>query len=380
MKANTLFFSVILVSFLCANTNASENLQKCSLDKTFKVAVAQAGEFGDFNKMFYQMTSALITEGYLSENINLPKNLRIHKDFLEIAKASKGGCIEFLEDGLYDGQWDDTNTKNTFTALKERIKDKKDVDLVWAFGTGAGLNFADSSIGTNVMVITATDPESSGIIGKGEFSNKEHVHVQKEKDRYRSELVTFHDFFNFKNLGLIIDESPVQQLAQAVKVVDEVASENNFNVIKCEGPIFSEASENKLDTLSRCVLELKDKIDALYLPVGFAVNDDFYQSIEPLIKNEIPTFSQHGDSQVQRGMLLSLSDSEMVNSGRFEANVTKQIYNGIKPHEISQYYYAPLYFALNLQTAKDINWNPSFKVLVSVDKIFQQTIKNSNGN
>ena len=71
------------------------------------------------------------------------------------------------------------------------------------------------------------------------------------------------------------------------------------------------------------------------------------------------------------GALLSLSNNNLEQSGIFEAEVAKKIYQGIAPEKISQYYYAPLSLSLNLQTALLIEWKPSFEVLIAVDQVFQ---------
>lgn len=374
----------ILLTSSCifySSANASDSdltTNKCQQgDKSLKVAVVQAGFFGDYGKVFRNMCLTLANDEYFNPISEIPTEFSAGNNYKNIAKISKNGCIELLEDGLYDGKWDETLILKTTEDLKERIRTKKDVDLVWAFGTVAGKNFADSSLNVPVMVITPTDAESAGIIGLGEFSDKKNIHVQKEKNRYKSELLIFHDLFKFKNLGIVLDSEPKQQLSQASNVIKEVAKLKNFNIISCTGPVFAEASENKLDTLKRCTVELKDKIDAFYLPVGCSTTDEFYSCIKPLLDKGIPTFSQLGDSQVARGMLLSLSDSDMTEAGAFEARVVEQIYNGKAPHEISQYYYAPLNLALNLQTAKMISWKPNFEMLIAVDKIFQ-TIKMSD--
>lgn len=372
---------VLFVAFGIVYTNAyanvnSFNLNKCSKgEKNLRVAVVQAGFFGDYGKVFRNMCFTLANDGYFNPINDIPLEFTAGDTYQNIAKISKNGCIELLEDGLYDGKWDENLILKTTNDLKDRIKNKKDVDLVWAFGTVAGKNFADSSLNVPVMVITPTDAESAGIIGLGEFSDKKNIHVQKEKNRYKSELLIFHDLFKFKNLGIVIDSDPKQQLSQAINIIEEVSKLKNFNIVSCMGPVFAEATDNKLDTLKRCSMELANKdIDAFYLPVGCETTDEFYSCIKPLIDKGIPTFSQLGDSQVAYGMLLSLSDSDMTEAGAFEAKVVEQIYNGKKPHEISQYYYAPLNLALNLQTAKTIGWKPNFEMLIAVDKIFQ-TIK-----
>lgn len=363
-----------LVSEVFAGEKFTSN--KCSRGKTMRVAVVQGGAYADFIKVFRQMVLSLSADKYIETNnlVHADFNYAEGDNYLKLAQASQGSCIELIEDGLYDGKWDVTLTSSLFSALKERIRLQKDVDLVWAFGTIAGKAFADSSLGVPVMVITPTDAESAGIIGVGEFSNLPNVHVQKEKDRYYSELKMFHDIFKFKNLGVILDEDPENQRSQGQSIIQDLASERQFKVTQCTGDVFKEGAQNTQETLQRCALELAQTCDAVYIPVGNAINENTAKNIKPLLDKGIPTFSQTGESEVQYGVLLSMSDNSMQGAGIFEANVVKQIYQGVPPEKISQYYFASLFLALNLESAKIIGWDPSFELLIAVDKVYP-TIK-----
>lgn len=348
----------------------------CPYGKNMRIAMIQAGVFGDYIKVFRQMTLSLIQRGLVKKETKVTEDFDFNDkaSFLELAQGSKGGCIEFLADGFYDGSWIDEQIDATTRDLKRRIKEQKDVDLVLAFGTTAGVNFADSSLKIPVMVVTPTDAESANIIGPGEFSDKKYIHVQKERDRYRSELLMFYDIFKFKKLGVVIDELPENQLAQAYPIILNVAKLKGFTVIPCMGKVFKDAQEGKIDTLKKCGKELAQSADAVYITVGGGTSNELYDALKPLYQKGIPTFSQQSDTDVARGVLLSLSDSQMREAGIFEANVLEQIYKGVDPQSISQNYYAPLNLAINMHTARLIGWRPDFEVLVAVDKVFQDVI------
>ncbi len=353
-------------------------MQKCPGDEPVKVAVFQAGSYRDFQKVFFQTVLALTEDG-LIKNISTPLSpdfiFDINDNYKNLAERTSGGCLEFLEDGLYDGKWEDELIKENEVKLKARIKEKKDVDMIWALGTLAGKILADPSLGVPVLVMTSTDPESAGIIGPGEFSNKKNIHVQKEVGRYHSELKLFYDIFKFKNLGVIIDDDDANLAGQAYPIILQTAKELNFKLNVCRGPVIGVDDSIAQLAFSKCVATLAEKSDAVYIPMGNGASPtDMYFQIKPLIDNGIPTFSQTGVNEVEMGVLLSLSDSDLESSGRFEADVIKKILHGQKPEEISQYYYAPLSLSLNLQTAILIEWNPTFEVLIAVDKVFQ-TIK-----
>lgn len=96
-----------------------------------------------------------------------------------------------------------------------------------------------------------------------------------------------------------------------------------------------------------------------------------YMQIKPLLDAHLPTFSQYGSEEVEQGVLLSLAETELDGAGRFMSHVIGHIIDGEKPEKISQLYFIPLLLALNLQTAKLIEWKPDFSVLIALDRVFQ---------
>lgn len=358
------------------NSNSLERFSQakghCPFGRTMRVAVVQGGRYVDFIKIFRNMVFNLNARRYMTVNAILNDDFDFTKDtnYQQLAEMSKGGCIELLPEGYYDGHWDLQRADQQFSALKERILVKKDVDLVWAFGTLAGKFFSKQDLGIPVMVIRTTDPESAGIVGSGLYSDKPNVHAQKEIERYKSEVKMFHDIFKFNSLGIVADESLELQEAQGLSIIKDFALNYDVKLQLCTGPVFKEGLNNKQDTLRRCALELAKTCDAVYVLVGNAETDETADSIQPLLDNDIPIFSQTGSFEVEHGMLMALADDSKQGSGLFEANVTMQIYHGISPDKIPQNHYASLFLTMNLEVAKTIGWEPSFEVLVAVDNVF----------
>jgi hypothetical protein len=67
---------------------------------------------------------------------------------------------------------------------------------------------------------------------------------------------------------------------------------------------------------------------------------------------------------------MSLAEEDFMSSGRFEAEVIREILAGRRPGEINQIYVAPLTMALNIKMAMAIGWDPPFKVLAAVDELY----------
>lgn len=378
---NKIFLSsVLLASGLLLNVTgaaADPSLPDQCQGRTLKVATFQAGSYVDFQKVFRQTARALQQAGLIkAEGSPLNADYKVDAEgaYAALVKSSRGGCVEFVENGFYDGKWVASDIDRKERDLKARIRDTDDISMVWALGTIAGQRFADSSLGIPVLVMTTTDAENSGIIGRGEFSDRPNIHVQKEVDRYASELRMFYNVFRFFNLGVILDDDPENLAGQAWPAIERLSEEQGFDVTACRGPVIDEDLSKAQTAFTQCVRELaaNEDVDAVYLPVGNGASPDgFYAQIKPLIDRKIPTFSQSGENEVRMGALMALSTSDFVDSGNFEAYVIAEILKGKKPEEISQYYYAPLSLCLNLETARRIGWKPDFEMLIAVDSVFQ---------
>ncbi len=375
-----MFKKIVIGMVLCLAmnfyANANDNTNKiCPLGKSYRVAIAQGGSYTDFQRVFKHMVKNLMLKGMIKEK-ELPADYLFDEgdNYQNLVSLSSGSCIQFVKDGLYNAKWKAPLRHQIKEELTERILKKKDIDMLWAFGTNAGLDFAKSELNIPVLVITPSDPEGAGIIGKGEYSNKENIHVQKEIGRFASELRMFRNIFNFRTLGTLVDDEGANQNAQAYDVIKNFAHENNIKLKVCKGDITSENLDKARLEYSRCILELaQDKdVEAVYLTVSKGPDmNSFFKQIRPLIENKIPTFSQSGIYEVKQGSLMALSEDDMAESGQFEANVVLEILEGKKPHEISQYYNSPLTLAINLKTASLLDWKPPFEILVAVDTVFQ---------
>ena len=372
-----LVFKALLL-FICSfafetNVYAQENVN-CPLNKVWNVAVLQAGPYTDFRKVFRQTVLALKDKGYIQKDIKVTSET-IFDDPLEwadICISSKQSCIRFLKDSLYDGKLDAHKHEQNVESLKDRIENKGDIDMVFAMGTAAGLSASKEKFNVPTLVMTSSDPESAGIIGPGEFSNIENLHVQKEVDRDRSGLTMFYKIFNFKRLGTLVDIRENIQLSQSLPVMKQMSKEYGFDLVVCKKDINGPDRALNYANYSACIKELSLTSDAVFLTVGNGIDpNNHYLQLKPLIDKKIPTFSQVGSKDVEQGVLLAMSETDLVESGMFEAEVIEKIIKGQSIDTISQYYYSPLLLSLNMYVARLINWKPPFEMLIAVDKVYE---------
>ncbi|MBQ8708670.1 MAG: hypothetical protein IJ523_11340 [Succinivibrionaceae bacterium] len=338
-----------------------------------RLAVVQKGSYGEFEEIVRAMLKKLARDGFLNLPSNLPADFKYDdpKVWQALSEASRNSCIAIIGDGLYSSGWDHENWKWDAARLKNRILMDRDIDLLLGMGLATGMEFADPKLGIAVMIADAASPETAGIIGRGEFSDKPNVHVQKYPKRISMAIRNYHNIFKFKNLGMIVDRNEAVRKMQSVDVVAKVANEENFNFHYCIGDIFDAANPLSRKEFIRCRNELKDKIDALFLPIFNGVpRNGFFDYIAPLLEKNVIVISEGDIEEVRKGALVSLVEADHHDSGFFEADVMERIILGARPEAISQYYNTNLAFCLNLKTAKLLRWKPSFELLMSVEYLF----------
>ena len=77
---------------------------------------------------------------------------------------TKSRYIEFVKDGHYTANWDKALTGTMTEDIFSRLNTKKDIDLMIAAGTTAGLKLTTNDHHVPTLVISTTDPLAAGII------------------------------------------------------------------------------------------------------------------------------------------------------------------------------------------------------------------------
>ena len=351
-----------------------------SCKKPVRLAVVQRGKYDEFQTVTRALLDKLYHDGYLKMTNDIHGASFAFDDpdtWRRLSEGSRGGCIELIPDGLYTGSWDSGEIWDQVSGeLTRRITSDHDIDLLLGLGLASGVKFADPSLGIPVMIAYASSPEDAGIIGPGEFSDKPGIHVQKYPKRTSMAIRSYYNVFHFRKLGMMTDTDETIRKMQSFEVIRKAGQDEGFEFIPCFGSFQDKTDGKNIREFERCRAELLDKgIDALYMPVFDGLdNEQFFSYIQPFVEKDIIVVGD-GDSsgikRVEKGVLVSLVEVGLEETGRFEADVMEHIVGGTPPEKISQYYNTNMAFALNLKTARMVNWKPSFEFLMLVEYLFE---------
>jgi ABC-type uncharacterized transport system substrate-binding protein len=337
----------------------------------WKVIYFEAGPYRDYVMNLVGLAKGLEDLGLIADGgLPIQENEDAEPLWEWLSQNAGGERLVFVKDGFYSAGWDD----ELLPAIKQEILKRieaGEVDLILAFGTLASQLMATNEHSTPVLSITATDPVAAGISKTAEKSGLEHVHVQVEAGKIERQLALFYNLFHFETLGVPVDQTAEGQDTMGLATIKRTADQMGFEIVPCLAELELPSNDKSLDNLLGCLEVLSQKSQAVYLTVSNAMIESRMDSIlAPLLAKRLPTFSQKGPSETRLGVLMSLAEDDFLNSGRFEAEIIRDILAGASPGSLNQIYLPPLTMALNFQTAMAIGWNPPFEVLAAVDEFY----------
>lgn len=343
-------------------------------EQRWKVGYYEGGEYTDYQKILIETVKGLVKLGWI-EPVTIPVQEGEQTDQLWkwLSTEVSSEYIEFVSDAHYSAGWDDAQRKIRAEQVIDRLSNKQDLDLMIAMGTWAGKDLANDRQHTPTMVLSASDPISSGIIKSVEDSGFEHLHASVDPNRYDRQVRIFNDVVGFKRLGVAFEDSINGRSYAAMDVLQRLSKSRGFELLGCHTQ--SDISDLRIaeDSVKKCFRELAGKADAIYVTLQGGVNSN---SIPELVrianKNSIPTFSQSGSEEVKQGFLMSLSQAGFRYVGEFHASTFAKVFNGAKPNQLTQFFEEPPRMAVNLKTAEIVGFNPPLLLLGAADEVYRE--------
>jgi len=291
-----------------------------------------------------------------------------------ITKNVKSDYLRFLPDAYWSYNWDDTLRNKTKRLALERLKNKKNVDLMLAMGTKAGQDLVNNEHSVPTIVMSSSNPLRSKIIKSINDSGFDHVNARVDPTRYERQIRIFHDIIGFRKLGIVYEMDTVDgRTYAAINDVETVAKELGFEIVACHAPFSNIAKEEAEKAVLKCITELAPKIDAFYFTVHRGMSlKNMPKLLAPLNERKIPTFSQVGTREVKHGALLSIARAGFKYIALFHAETIAKIFNGAKPRDLEQVFEDPPRIAINLKAAQTIGFDPTVEILGAADEVYEE--------
>lgn len=257
---------------------------------------------GGYSDNYYPYISntikGLIDLGWI-ERIEIPviadKDPKKFWDWL--AMNVKSNYVEFPADAFYNSDWNKETRMVTKKTIIDRLNNKKDIDLMIAMGTWAGVDLANNSHNTPIMVMSSSDPISSGIIISNEDSGYDHVFARVDPSRWERQIRIFYKTIGFKKLGVAYEDTTLGRSYASIDMIDSIAKEKQFNIIRCFTK--DDVPDKKVaeESVVKCFENLAPQVDAIYVVQQQGINSTTIPKLVTIANRyRIPTFSQRNRS------------------------------------------------------------------------------------
>lgn len=340
----------------------------------WRVAFYQGGTNENYQNYLLATVKGLMELGWI-ENKEIPNfNENTNETWNWLVNNAKSNHIEFLKNGFYSANWDASYRQKLKSEVINRLNDKHDIDLILVMGTWGGVDLANDTHSTPIVITSVSDPVQSGISKSFEDSGLDHVFVRVDPFRYERQVRIFHNFMGFKRLGVAYENSIYGKSYAALDLIEKVAKERNFEIISCFTVSDTNDQKKANDSVINCFNELANKnVGAIYVTVQGGVNKE---TLPELIKianeHRIPTFSQAGSYEVKEGFLMSISRAGGYKPvGLFLAATIAKIFNGAKPRQLNQVFEEAPNIAINLKTAESIGQYLNADILAAADELYR---------
>jgi ABC-type uncharacterized transport system substrate-binding protein len=344
--------------------------------KPFRIIYVEGGSYAEYYLTLAGLVRGLHALGMVEDGD--PPLKPDSTDTLELwswisRSQGEGAPLEFLEDGFYSAGWSTEGRDKVRRSVADRVARRGDVDLILAFGTRAGLDFALEDLGVPVMSLATIDPEGSGFAPQPDGPPRPWAHVFVRRDRIPAQLSLFHGTFNFRRLGVPVeDDREAGRLSMAWPAIEKAATRLGFETVPCYASMEIPDRDLAFRNLMGCLNRLTRETDAIYLTVNNGMlRSRMGEILSPIAEAGIPSFSQEGSEAVRAGVLMSAGQDDYDDIGLFEARALREIVYGAVPGEIPGIYRAHASVSINLTMALRIGWNPPFEILVAADQIYQ---------
>lgn len=260
--------------------------------------------------------------------------------------------------------------EDKFQRISDYLENHEGDPIVLAFGNRAGYLMAAEQSEARTLVINVNNPEHVGYTEGLRYSNQHHVHVSINKTKSVEQLRFFFSATQFKQLGVAYYDTIEGRADAGLVHINQLASEYGLEVLHCviqhansehyPGNIPVDARDSSIgcDTVEECVDYLKDEVDAIYLAEQPNMTYTKFRELNaPVMRHNLPLFSQMGNQEVEWGALMSLSELSYAATGKFEAKVIGRAVNNEGLLSIPQYFSSDLSVFINEDTAKHIGYS-----------------------
>ncbi len=305
------------------------------------------------NTLGYSQSSKTVTIGILADKSSEETKPLLAKLQTEI-KGVVGQNATIIFKDVLENKFNTETAKLNYQTLLD-----SDTDIILAFGV------------INTIIIDKEEKYPKPVILFGSANSDFYDFPEDQKTSgvhnityliapfsYTDDLDVFKSLFNYKKIGIVIDDF-IPEILPVKKLFDDYFSKN--------GGSYKLISLQKDGNISD---DLSD-IDAVYLAGGFYLNENQFKTLITSINTKrLPSFSAYSKEDVEKGILASNQPETNIDQffRRIALNV-EAIIDGINPSTLPMYLDYKKELSINSSTAKQIGFPLRYSMLATADFI-----------
>ncbi len=272
--------------------------------------------------------------------------------------------IVFPKEKLTHGNWNIDDIKG---ALDTALNDNE-IDIIIAHGLVVSHEAAQiKSLDKPVIATIIADRILQGLPYDNGASGKHNYVYISDNRTVGEDLEEFYKLKPFSELAIIVDKLFLDALPELRNATYSVQQRLNFNINLL--PV--------TDNLLEAINSMPATIDAVYLPPLLRFNEEkFRQLSDSLIQKQLPSFSLLGRRDLDLGILATLSGRD-IDSLRYARRIALNIQSlllGTNASALKVEIDQTPKMAINMQTARAINFSPRWAQLETSDLLYTDTL------
>lgn len=274
--------------------------------------------------------------------------------------------VVFPEDKIRHGDWHvDTINK----VLQELLNDA-DVDLVITNGLLSSHQAGQiEKLNKPVISPIVADRILQGLPYKDGKSGKDNYVYISDNRTIEEDIRQFYQLKQFHHLAIPVDRLFLLALPELKDTTYSIQQELGFKLTML--PV--------VDSPVEILADIPNDVDAVYVPPLPRFSElDFRQFSQSLISRKLPSFSLLGRKELELGLLATLSGRE-VDTTRYARRIAlyvQSILLGTNASELKINLDQPPKLAINMKTAREINFSPKWRLLEVADLFYEETTEN----
>lgn len=337
----------------------------------FKLAYVDIDPYNETFRMLYYLIESLKDDGWVTYD-TLPFDPETDSDSLALmnwlADNAQSDYMEFDKTAHY---YTTVQTEQEiYDSLKQHIEVDKDIDAILTMGTSPSQMVENFGFDIPVLMYAVSDPVGSGLVTSSEDSGSENYWAHIDSSAYSRQMQYYYDTFGFKKIGCVYGDETVC----AMPDYRESAQTNGFEIAEYQliRENFEDESEYYVELRSIYSKMVQyDKVDAYILCTDVIPSaETAAELMQVFFDADIPVVVQVGSVYVKSGAALMIVDPrDAEGTAPFAANIIGSVFNGSKPRDLEQEYASSPFLTLNLNVADEIEFKPSFEMLIACEKI-----------